>query len=462
MSAEFVPPFPPRPVRSLSPLGVLLTARRNLLEIWEDAAFGYEMMSIQVLSRRIWVCNSPDTVRHALIEAGPAFETKSPQMRTALKPLLGDGLFISDGATWARRRPIVAPIVHVSRMDRFAPGMVEAAEETAEAWGLTPEIDALGEMARLAAEIICRSLFGARLGAARAHAIVEAFSAYQRHIGQTDLLGMLGAPGWLPRPRGLRIRAAAARIRTIFDAMLDAVGDEPSVMASLLKSDLGRDAIRNEVATLFMAGHETTANTLAWAWYLISQSPAVEARLHAELDAVLAGRSPTFADLDRLPYARAIVDETLRLYPPVPLLAREATQPETLRGRTVTPGSLIVVAPWLLHRHRKFWDAPDAFRPERFLEPAPQNRRYVYLPFSLGPRVCAGMAFGLTESVLCLATLAQRHRLSLKPGAAVTAVSRLSLRPHPSLPMRVTPRAARLPASRPVLKVVAAGADEAE
>src|SRR5205085_10470364 len=145
-----------------------------------------------------------------------------------------------------------------------------------------------------------------------------------------------------------------------------------------------------------------------WAWYLISQSPAVEARLHAELDNVLAGRSPTLEDLPNLPFTRAIIDETLRLYPPVPLLAREATRAETLRGRTVTPGSLIVVAPWLLHRHRHYWDAPDAFRPERFLEPPPPNRRYVYLPFSLGPRVCAGMAFGITESVLCLATLAQR------------------------------------------------------
>jgi cytochrome P450 len=446
MEPDFIPPYPPRPARALSPLAVLATARRNLLEIWEEAAFGYELMSIQVLTRRIWVCNSPDTVRHALIEAGTAFETKSPQMRTALKPLLGDGLFISDGATWAARRPAVTPIVHISRMGRFAPDMVAAAEETAEQWAGAAEIEALGDMARLAAEIICRSLFGARLGRERASAIVEAFSEYQRHIGQVDLPAMLGLPGWLPRLRGRRIRAAAARIRGIFEAMLDAHEADPaaaesSVMGALLSADLSREAVRNEVATLFMAGHETTANTLAWAWYLISQCPRVEARLHAELDAVLGGRSPALEDIPALPYTRAVIDETLRLYPPVPLLAREATAAETLRGRRVAPGSLIVVAPWLLHRHRQHWDAPDAFRPERFLEPAPPSRRYVYLPFSLGARVCAGMAFGLTESVLCLATLAQHYRLALKPGAEVRAVSRLTLRPSPGLPMVVTPRA---------------------
>jgi cytochrome P450 len=160
-----------------------------------------------------------------------------------------------------------------------------------------------------------------------------------------------------------------------------------------------------------MAGHETTANTLSWIWYLLSQAPAVEAKLHAELDATLGDRAPSLADVSRLPYTRAIVDEALRLYPPVPVLAREALVDEELRGRRVPKGSLVMVVPWLLHRHRLLWSEPDAFVPERFLAGSSEPvSKFAYVPFSIGPRICAGLSFGITEAVLCLATLAQSFR----------------------------------------------------
>jgi cytochrome P450 len=201
-------------------------------------------------------------------------------------------------------------------------------------------------------------------------------------------------------------------------------------------------AIRNEAAVIFMAGHETTANTLAWTWYLLSQAPEVAANLHAELDAVLGGRAPTLADVPRLAYTRAIIEETLRLYPPVPMLAREAVRDTELYGRPVKKNSLVIVVPWLLHRHKQFWDEPDAFMPERFLPGAERpTDKYAYVPFSIGPRVCPGMAFGLTESIICLATLAQDFTLRLRPGAVVDPVARLSLRPEgDGLPMTIHPR----------------------
>jgi cytochrome P450 len=197
-----------------------------------------------------------------------------------------------------------------------------------------------------------------------------------------------------------------------------------------------------------MAGHETTANSLAWTWYLLSQTPEVEARLHHELDTVLAGRTPTLDDVAKLPYTRAVFEEALRLYPPVPLLAREVMADEVIRGRPVKAGSILMVVPWLLHRHQRIWKKPDHFEPERFLPgSADKPPKGAYVPFSIGPRICAGAAFGLTEAILCLATLAQRFQLRLPAGSAVEPVCRLTLRPGKRLPMTVHPRPASLSAA---------------
>jgi len=191
---------------------------------------------------------------------------------------------------------------------------------------------------------------------------------------------------------------------------------------------------------LFMAGHETTANVLAWTWYLVSQAPEVEAKLHAELDQVLAGRTPEMDDVENLKYTRAILDETMRLYPPVPILSREAMAEDTIRGRKVPAGSIMLIVPWLIHRHKKYWDKPDHFIPERFMPDAPKPIKFSYIPFSAGPRVCLGKNFGIIESVLTIAMLAQRFRLSMPKGTKVEHECRLTLRPKGRLPMKVTVR----------------------
>ena len=450
--SEFVPPFPARP-KDLTGLGALWIARRNLLACWQERSFSQQLIRVRILARRIFVCNSPDLVQYAFQTRNEAFERKSPQMRHALEPLLGDGLFISDGATWRRRRRIVAPIIHTSRLREFAPVMVETVLDARDGWAARGEgapVDALAAMAELTAEIICRTIFGRELGRDHAREIVEGFTQYQRVVGQLDILSLLGLPDWLPRLHGPRVRRATRRIHAVLDGIIDDcrrgdVDAQGSVIGHLLEATdeetgrpLDREALRNEAAVIFMAGHETTANTLAWVWFLLSQSPDVEARLHAELDAVLAGRVPGLADAARLPYTRAVIDETLRLYPPVPYLAREALADETLRDRPVPKGSLVMVVPWLLHRHKHLWDAPDAFRPERFLEGSPEPvSRYAYVPFSIGPRICAGLSFALAEAILCLATLAQSFRLRLEPGHVVEPVCRLTLRPGDTLPMRL-------------------------
>jgi cytochrome P450 len=453
---EFVPPYPDRPSQPLSALATLRLARRNFLAIWEDRSFEWEVFSTRLLSRTLFVCNSPDTVASAFVERHDSFERKSPQMRHSLAPLLGDGLFISDGETWRRRRRIIAPIVHVSHLPLFAPIMVQVAQETAERWASLPReapINALTEMATLTAEIICRTVFGQQLGAAHAGEIVSAFSEYQRLIGQLDIAYFFGLPDWLPRFHSPAIHRAAKRIHQVLDQVIRDCRNrlssgEASMIRLLLEArdaetgePLDETALRNEAAVIFMAGHETTANSLAWTWYLLSQAPETEERLHHELAQVLGTRPPTLDDLPNLTYTRAVFEETVRLYPPVPLLARQAVRDETIRGRPVPEGSLVMVVPWLLHRHRKFWGKPDHYIPERFLPENAQHRvRHAYLPFSVGPRICAGAAFGLTEAILCIATLTQRVRLRLAPDAVATPICRLTLRPGDDLRMFVERR----------------------
>jgi cytochrome P450 len=434
---------------------MLRLARRNLLEMWEEADFQREFMVAKLLNRRFFVCNSPETVETALSAKNASFERKSPQMRHALKPLIGDGLFISDGDVWRTRRRIVAPIVHISRMAQFAPTVVETALEARERWAGLETLDALGEMAQLTAEIICRTIFGRELGRQHARDVVSGFADYQRVVGQIDLISLLGLPDWLPRWQSPALRRSVRRIHGVLDGIVASYRakhgtGEPSVIGLLLDAKdpetgqpLDDEAVRNEAAVIFMAGHETTANSLAWVWYLLSQAPDVEARLHAELDTVLGGRPPTLADVPRLVYTRAIFEETIRLYPPVPILSREALQDETIKRRRVPKGSIILVVPWLLHRHKKLWEAPDHFRPERFMPGGTRAvSRFAYIPFSIGPRICPGMAFGTTEAILCLATLAQSFKLRLQPGHRVEPICRLTLRPGKSLPMTVRAREA--------------------
>jgi cytochrome P450 len=453
---EYIPPFPARPAKALGTRELLRRSSENFIAIWEDKAFEYQTMSTRVLARQVVICNSPDTVRQAFVTDNASFERKSPQMRQILRPLVGDGLFISDGETWKTRRRIVAPIIHGQHLPSFAPMMVEVATETRQRWRAQPpgtEIDALSEMAEMTAGVICRTIFGRELGRQSARAIIESFTEYQRQIDTISLLSFAGMPDFRPgfmQPRS--VRRSKDRIIAVLDEVIESARarpahDEDSVVGMLLNAKdgdgrlLSHEAIRNEASVIFMAGHETTANCLAWAWFLLSQAEWAETAMHAELERVLGNRLPNLKDVPDLIYTRAVIDETMRLYPPIPLLTRQASKAEKIRSRNVEKGAIVAVIPWLLHRHRLYWDKPDHFMPERFLPGAPPIDKYLYVPFSLGPRVCAGLQFGITEAVLCLATLAQSFRLKLAPDAKVEPVSRLSLRPGEHLPMILEPRA---------------------
>jgi cytochrome P450 len=454
--SDFIPPFPPRLPRRPTPWERVRLGRKNLLAAFEEEAFNYHFMSMKLLAREVFLCNTPDSVQFAFSTHNESFEAKSPGHRRSLEPLLGDGLFVSHGDLWRRRRRMVAPIIHVSRLSEFVPVMVETAQGTCRRWaelGPSAEIDALNEMAQLTAEIICRTVFGRQLGRQRALQLVEGFTDYQQRVGQMDYLSLLGLPDWLPRPHPPGVYRSARRVHRVLDELVaehraQRDRDDRIIVDRLLDArdeesgaPLDPRALRNEAAVLLMAGHETTANTLAWTWYILSQVPEVEAILHAEVDQVLEGRPPTLADVPNLVYTRAVFEEVLRLYPPVPLLTREALRDERYHTCHIPKGSLIVVCPWLLHRHRTFWPQPDHFIPERFLPGgARPASKFAYIPFSIGPRICTGLAFGLTEAILSIATIVQKFTLRLVPGHRVEVACRLTLRPGDRLPMQLIPR----------------------
>src|SRR5262249_23834701 len=290
-------------------------------------------------------------------------------------------------------------------------------------------------------------------GRDRALQIVEGFSDYQRRIGRIDFISLIGLPDWVPRPHLPGVYRSVRRVHAAIDDVIATLrtqqnGEATSVISRLFEArdeetgaPLDPQALRNEAIVLLMAGHETTANTLAWTWYILSQTSEVEQRLHREIDGVLSGRPPTLADVPKLIYTRAVLEEVMRLYPPVPVLSREAEREQFFAGRRIRKGSVIIVSPWLLHRHRKLWSRPDHFIPDRFLPGRPEPvSKFTYIPFSVGPRVCAGMAFGLTETILCVATLAQRFKLRMKPGHQVEVKCRITLRPGENLPMQIIPR----------------------
>jgi cytochrome P450 len=440
----FVPPVPPRIVGRLPPLELLRRFRRNMLEVWHERHFE-EFFETRLLARRVFVCNSPETVHAAFVARNDALERKTPQQRHALEPLIGDGLFISDGMAWRARRRVVAGATHVSRLAELAPAMTAAVEERRAAWAALPPgapVDMVAEMGGLAAEVICRTLFGRSLGPEGTAEVVGGFGRYLRRVAGEDLPSPLGLPDWVPRFQRLRVGAEVRRIHAVLDRLVaEALASPwPSLVRAMAEEGgLAPAALRDEVATLFLAGHETTANAMAWAWTLLDGAPGAAARLRAEARAALGGDGGVAGldDLPRLPYARAVVEEAMRLYPPVPILAREAQREVEIAGRRVPRGALVLVVPWLLHRHRRLWDRPDAFVPERFLPGgAPPRPRHAFVPFSLGPRVCTGAHFAMAEATIALATLSRDFAPRMAPGAPpVVPVARLTLRPGEGLPM---------------------------
>jgi cytochrome P450 len=432
-------------------------ARNNMITAWPKSYYRREFAHERYLGRSHFLVNDPVGVHWVMVGNARNYR-KSPANTQTLKPLLGNGLFVSEGDLWTRQRRTMNPATHTQRLEGYARTIVETTAEMLAGWRAHgPDgfmRDVTEPFTLVTAEIISRLMFNYPLGQ-QGMRLFEAFKDYQASHGRVHMSEFFGVPSWFPRPGRRRGRRAVEK----FDAVLLEIirtaraRGQPCEFDDLLQMLLDfRDEqgqpmdpalVRDEVASIFLAGHETTAITLTWAFYLLEKHPRVQARLLQEIADVLGARSPTFADLGKLAWARAIVEETLRLYPPVHVFSRQAIDDDIVCGQPVPAGSLVTISSWVLHRHQKYWDDPAAFKPERFL-PAQAHitNRAAYLPFGLGPRVCLGKHLGLMEATLLLTMVAQNFELRLKPGHPVEPLGRMTLRPRFGMPMQIVARVA--------------------
>ncbi len=389
-----------------------------------------------------YLVNDPAAVWQVLTTTGRAFGKSTIQYRS-LALVTGDGLLAADTPAWREQRPLVQPAFHRETLERIVVHVGAAGERVARAWS-TPSsaadgaVDIDGAMMRAGLEVVGHALFGTDLTADADRLTRATLAALDVVVARARV--PVTPPAWVPSPGNLRLQAA---VRELDGAVLSMVAarrrapaapDGPADMLDLLLSardDRGRGLtlrqVRDQVVTFVVAGHETVATALTWAWALLAADPARRRRLQEESDAVLAGRAPTFADLGRLPYARAVLDEAMRLYPPAWLLTRKALVEQELAGIAVPAGALVIMSPWLLHHHPSRWARADAFEPERFLGDVD---RTAFLPFGAGLRQCIGRDFAYVEGVLLLAMLAGRVDVAFPSGGAVPrAVPLVTMRP---------------------------------
>lgn len=452
----FRPPAPEPPSHRPWIVAGLLRARRDLLRVLPEMTYRIFMGRLPLGLRDLFFVNAPGEVRDILNRDADNYP-KSRQMYRALNPLVGDGIFIANGVTWARRRKMVNPAFENVRLRVAFPVMQAAVDDMLSRLAAIPEGEAVSldaEMAHVTADIMFRAIFSQPLTQQVSRDVFDAFARYQASLPQFDIVEILGMPDWVPRRSQRRSRRAAQRIRDILRELIaqrlaSGAAERGDILDALIQSrDPGGNAFEleelvDEVAVLFLAGHETSATALTWSAYLTSQRPDIEQRLAAEADAVLGGEAPRFEDVGRLALARNIFKEALRLYPPVSFITRENRDERRVRRWRVRRNSMMVISPWVIQRHRQFWEQPDCFDPDRYDRPDTESsEKQAYLPFGTGQRACPGAAFAMLEGPLILASLFRHFRLALVPGSQVEPVCRLTTRPRESLRVVLSPRPA--------------------
>jgi cytochrome P450 len=442
--------IPPGP-KGLPIVGVSFELLGDALSLLRRVARKYgDIVRIPVAFGERILLNHPDWIEQLLVIQHSKFH-KSTLSKEATERLLGQGLLISEGEFWRRQRRLAQPAFHRARINEYAATMVEIAERHLREWRGGEQRDMAHEMMALTLDIAVRTLFGTTLSG-EAEQVGQAMTFLMRYsLGRAR--SPVNIPASWPTPRNRR----ANREYEFLDSLVYRIISERRAqrnskhhtdLLSLLMGAMDEDGsqmtpqqLRDETMTIFLAGHETTALTLAWTWYLLSENPAAEARLHEELRGVLGRRAPEIKDLERLPYLQAVVNEALRLYPPAYLLARTSIAPCNIGGYDFPTGTTVLASQWVMHRDARYYDDPDAFRPERWLDglmgrlPAG-----AYFPFGDGPRRCIGQSFALMESALVTATVAQHFRFRLVPGHPVVPEPLVTLRPRYGIRMTLEAR----------------------
>ncbi|MBL4917486.1 cytochrome P450 [Szabonella alba] len=407
---------------------------------------------------RSFLCNDPALVR-LILQERPRDFPKSDRVGEGLRPLLGNSVFVTNGAVWEGQRRIIDPAFEGGRLRDSFPAFRAAAGA---AVARMPEgvVEVEEQASHAAADVIFRTLFSLPIEHEIASRVFAEFRAHQRSQPILNLAAFLPLPRWFPRFHRAETRRTAQVIRSLITGLTEAraaeiaEGRAPQDLATKIMQTpdpetgarFGTSEMVDQVAIFFLAGHETSASALAWSLYLLAQFPEAQARVAAE--AADLGTAPEFSAMARLRFTRDVFREALRLYPPVPMMVRQNQCPEHLRGRDIAPGAQMVLSPWHLHRHSRIWDRPDDFDPDRWqTESCRHAAREAYIPFSAGPRVCPGAGFAMIEGTLLLARLIGEFHFATLPGDVPVPVAHLTVRARDGIRLRVTRREAKAPAA---------------
>jgi cytochrome P450 len=453
--AELRPPAPTPRVKPLGPFALLRVLAKNPLEAWTAAHFEQPIVMAGMSIGQVAVVSDPAAIRHVLLENTDNYQKDWLQRRVLSAGLTG-GLLTAEGQQWRTQRRALAALFARKNVMNFSLPMIDAAnalvERLAQREGQVTDVAV--EVTRVTLDVLERTIFTDGLGRNRED-IRMAMKSYFEVIGRIDPFDMLGIPDVVPRPGRWKLRPMLRLFETTIDTIIatrrerisrDPQGVPRDILTLLLEvadpetgEPLSELEIRANILTFIAAGHETTANCIAWTLFLLSQSEEWRQRVQAEADRELDGSVEDLAD--RLIETRAVIEEANRLYPPITAISRAALGPDELAGQPIRRGTMIVVAPYVLHRHRALWAKPDSFDPNRFLGCAREAiDRYTYLPFGVGPRICIGASFAMQEASIVVATIMRHFTLDLAPGHVVWPVQKVTLRPKGGLPMIVRRR----------------------
>lgn len=447
--------FQSAPISAPGPSGLdmlrqLRTIQRDPLAFLLQSATTYgNMVQFPMGNLAVFSVSDPAGVKHILQDNARNYTKDTIQFNT-LAMITGDGLLTSDGDFWLRQRRMVQPAFHRQKVAAFGVHMVQTAERMLARWETLPdntELDVDYEMMKLTLEIVGHTLFSVDLSNGASELVQAVLTALDYVVYRAQ--SPLALPLNIPTPRNQAVNRSLELLDKAIERLVverRQLAEQPADLLSMLlearteaDEPMSQGQLRDEIITLLIAGHETVASALTWTWHLLAQNPLAEAELAQELARVLQGRLPRIEDLPNLPYTRAVFDEALRLYPPAWLITRKTIAEDTVAGHTVPAGALVIISPYIVHREPTVWEAPQAFKPERFLEDQ-HTPRYAYLPFGGGPRLCIGNVFALTEGALVLAAVAQKFQLRAVPGHRVYAEPLVTIRPRGGLPMTLQRR----------------------
>ncbi|WP_108519553.1 cytochrome P450 [Bradyrhizobium algeriense] len=445
------PPAPAPRAKRLGPIRLISALKRNPLECWTSEHFEKLVVAGGLPVGHVVIINHPAAIRRVLLENDINYR-KDMLQRRVLSAGMGEGLLSAEGHQWRSQRRTVAPLFARRTVTQCAPAMMDAANALVERWrqhGDATTLDVAAEMARLTLDVLERTIFSEGFGC-NAEEARRAMVTYFNTVGRIDPLDLLGMPDWIPRINHLRVRSTlrffersiehliAARRQRLAERANSGPNDFLALLLAALDPYTGEPMseaeVKSNIFTFIMAGHETTSNLLSWSLFLLSQSDDWRRRVQAEAEREINGSVMDLAE--HLPETRAVIEEAARLYPPIAAISRVAIDADELAGEVIPGGTLVVISPYVLHRHRLLWPDPDLFEPRRFLG---ENRalidRYSYLPFGAGPRTCIGSTFALQEATIVLATITRNFSLHLAPGHKVWPLLQVTLKPAGGLPM---------------------------